>query len=388
MKIVYANQTPPTQWSSAIFLAGPTPRSETNVPSWRPEALKHLERLGYDGVVFVPEDSDGLWQQSYYNQIEWEERCLNLADIIIFWIPRELHKMPGFTTNDEWGSWKVKDPTKLVFGAPDGAPKVRYQHYYATKYNIPTHDTLEATCMAAIKKIGNTENMNRRGGECSVPLHVWRTPSFQAWYKDLTNAGNRLDDAKIEWVFRVGPKQQFLFFWILHVNIYIAAEGRNKKNEVVIARPDISTILLYERKTPVRNSRIVIVKEFRSPVSNASGYVFELAGGSSWKADQDPFTVAVEECHEEVGLQLKSDRFTMRQTRQVAATVLAHKAHLFSAELSASEMDTVAKNAHIVRGVEEDTERTWAIVMTYGELLDSANIDWSMLGIIASVLQE
>lgn len=388
MKVVYANQNPPESWSSAIFLAGPTPRAETILPSWRPDALKHLEDMGYEGVVFVPEDEDGTWRHSYDDQIEWEEMCLNFADAIIFWIPRELTQMPAFTTNDEWGFWKAKDPMKLVLGTPDGAPKVRYQRYYANKHNIPTHDTLQATCATAIEKLGDTSNTTRQGGERSVPLHIWRTPSFQGWYKNLVEASNRLDEAKVEWVFRVGPTQQFVFFWILHVDVYITAEGRHKKNEVVIARPDISTILLYERRTPVRDSRIVVVKEFRSPVSNGDGYIFELAGGSSWKAKQDPFEVAVEECHEEVGLRLTPDRFAMHQTRQVAATALAHRAHLFSAELSSDEMDEVARNAHVVRGVEEDTERTWAIVMTYGDLLDGTNVDWSMLGMAASVLQD
>ncbi len=388
MKVVYANQAPPESWSSAIFLAGPTPRAETTLPSWRPDALKYLEDMDYKGVVFVPEDVNGVWHHSYDDQIEWEEMCLNFADVIIFWIPRDIAQMPGFTTNDEWGFWKAKDPMKLVLGTPDVAPKVRYQRYYANKHHVPTHDTLQATCVVAIEKLGNTSNITRQGGERSVPLHIWRTSSFQGWYKNLVEAGNRLDDAKVEWVLRVGPTQQFVFFWILHVDVYISAEDRHKTNEVVIARPDISTILLYERRTPVRDSRVVLVKEFRSPVSNEDGYVFELAGGSSWKANQNPLEVAVEECHEEVGLCLMPHRFAVHQTRQVAATALTHRAHLFSAELSTEEMDKVAENTHVVRGVKEDTERTWAVVMTYGDLLESTNVDWSMLGMVASVLQD
>ena len=99
MQIVYANQTPPELWKSAIFLAGPTPRDEgDDTPlSWRPEALRILAELDYDGVVFVPEDADGEWRQSYDNQIEWEELCLNLADVIVFWIPRELVHITGLT---------------------------------------------------------------------------------------------------------------------------------------------------------------------------------------------------------------------------------------------------------------------------------------------------
>ena len=394
MQVIYANQTPPVSWSSAIFLAGPTPRAETTVPSWRPEALKYLADQGYNGVVFVPEDEDGTWLHNYDEQIEWENTCLNFADVIIFWIPRELEQMPGFTTNDEWGAWKKQDPMKLILGTPPDAPKVRYQRYYAEKQNIPVCDSLEDVCFAAFTRAQVLEWKSplgkrlRKSGERSIPLHIWNTASFQGWYENLVKAGNRLDNAKVEWVFRVGPTQQFVFFWVLHVDIYITAEDRHKINEVVIGRPDISTIMLYEKHTLVRDSRIVMVKEFRSPVSNKDGYVFELAGGSSWEVDQDPLSVAVEECYEEVGLRLSPNRFVMHHSRQVAATTMAHHAHLFSAELSTAEMDDVVTHERIVHGVHADSERTWAIVMTYGELLDGTSVDWSMIGMIASILTD
>ena len=40
----------------SIFLAGPTPR-EKDIISWRNEAIKILENLGFDGIVYVPEYS-------------------------------------------------------------------------------------------------------------------------------------------------------------------------------------------------------------------------------------------------------------------------------------------------------------------------------------------
>lgn len=390
MQVVYANQIPPDSWTSAIFLAGPTPRNEPGRPSaasWRPEALRTLEELEYDGVVFVPETEDGIFKHDYNDQIEWEELCLNLADVILFWIPRELDTLPGFTTNDEWGYWKAKDPMRLVFGTPPNAPKVRYQKYYAKKYQVPMHETLRATCAAALEKVGDTSGISRKNGERSVPLHIWRTAGFRNWYRNLTAAGNRLEDARVEWVFRVGPAKQFVFFWVLHVDVYIGAEDRHKTNEVVICRPDISTILLYEPRSPICESRIVVVKEYRSPVSNNAGYVFELAGGSSWKEDQNPLQIAVEECHEEVGLHVTQERFVTHQSRQLAATTLYHQAQLFSAQLNSEEMDEVERNSNVVRGVVEDTEQTYALVMTYGELMEDTNVDWSMLGMITSVLK-
>ena len=37
----------------SIFLAGPTSRERGSV-SWRREACKELERLGFNGIVYVP----------------------------------------------------------------------------------------------------------------------------------------------------------------------------------------------------------------------------------------------------------------------------------------------------------------------------------------------
>ncbi len=390
MHVVYANQRPPESWTSSIFLAGPTPREGRDIPapiSWRLEALDILKTIGYKGVVFVPETEDGTFKHDYDDQIEWEEMCLNFADVILFWIPRELTAMPGFTTNDEWGYWKKSDPMKLVLGTPPGAPKVKYQRYYAEKYSIPLVGSLEEACTLAYQKI-QPIGIRRTGGEREVPLHIWHTPSFRQWYRALKQARNKLEGARVEWTFRVGPNKDTVFFWVLHVDIYIDAEDRHKSNEVVIGRPDISTILLYKKVADVLQSRLVLVKEFRSPVSNYVGFVLELAGGSSFKEVGDHLMIAAEECFEELGLRIRPNRFREHETRQLTATTLAHRAHLFSVCLTSEEMDEVVLTSDTVRGVEEDSERTQAVVTTYREVLTDNLVDWSMLGMIASVLHE
>ena len=57
MKIVYTLDKIPNKINKSIFLAGPSMR-DTNVGSWRKKALEILKKLGYDGVVFVPEYAD------------------------------------------------------------------------------------------------------------------------------------------------------------------------------------------------------------------------------------------------------------------------------------------------------------------------------------------
>lgn len=153
MQIVYAQEPFPDSFERAIFLAGPTPRS-ADVASWRPEALGILAAFGYDGTVFVPEPRNGAFgeEYDYIEQIEWEERGLQLADCILFWIPRNLDTLPGFTTNVEFGLWVRSG--KVVLGAPENAPKTTYLRVYARKYEVPQSTSLEETIAHALRLIG------------------------------------------------------------------------------------------------------------------------------------------------------------------------------------------------------------------------------------------
>lgn len=94
MKVVYSDDPAPEGVvSESIFLAGPTPR-DMETPSWRPEALEILEGFNFSGAVFVPERKSRIRDFDYDLQVEWEWDCLHAADIIVFWVPREIEKMP------------------------------------------------------------------------------------------------------------------------------------------------------------------------------------------------------------------------------------------------------------------------------------------------------
>lgn len=109
----------------SIFLAGPTPRS-IDVKTWRIEALKILETLKFDGIVYVPERKFDDRTFDYDNQVWWEREALYNASIIVFWIPRSLPNMPAFTTNVEYGYWISKSSEKVIYGRPDDSEKNRY----------------------------------------------------------------------------------------------------------------------------------------------------------------------------------------------------------------------------------------------------------------------
>lgn len=391
MKVVYAGQSGPESWTSAIFLAGPTPR-DASTPSWRPQALHLLEQMGYTGVVFVPEPADGKWLSggdAYQEQVEWERQCLDLADVIVFWVPRVMggqHPMPALTTNVEFGLYVSSD--KVVLGAPAWADSIRYLE---TLVSGARHQTLEATLQAALDRIG--QGAVRVGGERGVPLHIWNLPSFQSWYGSLCKAGNRLDEAKLLWHFR--PQKAVLAFCFV-LKVWIASEGRWKENEFVFTRTDISTVVLYHHddkwaegsRDRLLNTRVVLIREFRSPARTQDGFIRELPGGSSAKPNEDPLRVASDEVHEETGLIIPAGRIRSFGSRQVCGTLSSHHAHLFAAELTDVEMEQALLLAQQgeAHGVEEDSERTYVEIHTYGDLLQNRQVDWSTLGLISSVL--
>lgn len=171
MKIIYARQKFDLDEArkSSIMLCGPTPRFEYPYPSWRPDALRFLDNFDYGGLVFVPEDENGQLAVSYTDQVEWEESALTAATVILFWIARKIPEMPGFVTNDEFGTWKKSG--KVVLGVPPWAVKVSYQKYYAKKYDIPIFETLEETVMSAMSmdyRLSFLKLLRRRAGPQGV----------------------------------------------------------------------------------------------------------------------------------------------------------------------------------------------------------------------------
>ena len=290
-------------------------------------------------------------------------------------------------TNDEYGFWNGRDPARLVLGTPDGAASVRYQQHYANRLGVPLFKTLDEAVVAVAAILG--DGAARSGGECHVPLHVWGTPAFQGWYTAQRAAGNRLDGARVEWVFRAGPRRA-VFFWALHVNMWVEAEQRHKNNEVVLARPDASAVVLYRPGLTPLDAEIVLVREFRAPAATTDGYVWELPGGSGWEANTPPAVQACAEVQEETGLVLDPSQLRVGPARQVAATMSAHKAHLFAALLSAEQMDGLRRQeaAGVTHGIVEDTERTSVRVRTVRQILAGTEVDWSVLGMILSVVAE
>ena len=135
----------------SIFLAGPTPRS-IDIETWRKEALKVLEDLNYDGIVYIPEREFDDRTFDYDNQVWWERKALYNADVILFWIPRDMEILPAMTTNVEFGYWLAKNSGKVLYGRPDDSVKNRYLDWlYETETGNKPYSNLEELLKEGIK---------------------------------------------------------------------------------------------------------------------------------------------------------------------------------------------------------------------------------------------
>ena len=151
MKIIYAQERIEPNSGKLIFLAGPTPRG-ANALSWRPQAIKLFAKLGFNGTLLVPEMRNGFPAEFEYSaQIDWEQDGLELANKIMFWVPREIEYMPAFTTNIEFGYWLAKDPSKIIMGYPNDAPKMNYFTYKCDEAGIVVHNNLKETIKTILK---------------------------------------------------------------------------------------------------------------------------------------------------------------------------------------------------------------------------------------------
>lgn len=154
MKIIYTQSSLEIEGKS-IFLAGPTPR-DTNVQGWREKFLARFKEEGFTGTILVPEFKDlkdFTRDFAYDAQIEWEHEAMEIADIILFWIPRVLPDMPAFTTNTEYGYWLAKEPSKIRMGIPRISVKCDYIRYTAKKANILVHKIPTSLIKKTIKEL-------------------------------------------------------------------------------------------------------------------------------------------------------------------------------------------------------------------------------------------
>lgn len=381
MKVVYALQEFPKSWEHSIFLAGPTPR-DSKTKSWRPDALKILEELNYDGVVFVPETKDFTWKHNYDHQVEWEKAGLNFADKIVFWVPRDLESMPAFTTNVEFG--RAVDTGKAILGAPPEAPKNTYLKWMAKDSKVtPVYDSLYETLQAAVQ---HPNLPIRFGGERYIPAEIFTTPMFQSWYNQQTAVGNILNFAAIKWVHRI--KNVDVFSFVIHVDIWVKQDNKNKSIEWIFSRKDTACVVPYYLNDNLLDSKVVLISEFRPAVRNNKAYIFELPGGSI-EPNEYIKEAALRELEEEAGIFVDIDRLVPIESRQAIGILSTHHVYPFGLSLTKEEFEKIEQDVlQHKQFVTSPDEITNLNIYSIKELLDNSYIDWTTIGIIFKAIME
>jgi 8-oxo-dGTP pyrophosphatase MutT (NUDIX family) len=404
MELVFSDQPFPKSIRQSIFLAGPSPRNNWD-DSWRYEAIRILEDRGFDGTVFIPVPFD-KWNEhstdeekitaalvndsppfNYDHQIWWELQGRRMADVILFWVDRDVSAgRLALTTNIEFG--EDLSSGKMIYGRPKEAKHCRYmdlRYMNATGHPLTDDlgDLIEQAMFYSSSPTGKRQDAQRTGGEVYVPVMIWASPQFQSWYKAQLAVGNRLEDADVKYVHHTRNHGD-LFAFIIQVSVYVAAEDRIKDNEFVFSRKDISSIIPYYQ-TNTGETFVVLVKEFRSPVRNASGYVYELAGGSS----VDPVGAkenAALELKEELGITIDDhDRFEFVSERQLCATLCSHTSSVYAIRLDWKEYTSIIQSAYEKKsfGIQDDSEITYAEIIELKDIT-KLDLDYSMLGMILS----
>lgn len=152
INLVMARETIPG--GPSVFLAGPTPERGSGVPSWRPAAVAELaaQWTGPGALTVVsPESRHGIRAERYEDQVDFETAARAAAAAILFWIPRDMARLPGMTTNVEFGL--DVSTGRAVLGAPQDCPdpgRNRYLIYVAGRFGVPVRQTLPDTVAAAL----------------------------------------------------------------------------------------------------------------------------------------------------------------------------------------------------------------------------------------------
>jgi hypothetical protein len=380
LEVVHRGEEPPDAWEAALFLAGP---AEPAVPglSAKARALEMLREKGYRGVVFVDENKPEAVELNPTESARWSNHWRQRADCIVLWLPPD----SGDVTLDlaRLGEWAGSG--RIVLGVPNGAiARADEVRRWASARRVPVAYTLSATVEHALALL--PWPASRRGAERDIPLLVWNTSTCRAWYESHRRAGNQLLEVRTVWTFRVGPGRRRVTIWALHPRMLIGAEGRVMSTEVVFGRADMSALMLYRPAQNPLKTELVLVRDFRPAGRTSDGYLWELPSGSG--DAEDPELVGLFEFAEETGSNIDSGRLRYHGASQVWSSGAAHVCHLYSAIATIPEIEDMRAQGEegIVRGLHEQEEYTYPLVMTWEEILASSDVDWSTKGMIAQVI--
>ncbi|MEU6349672.1 NUDIX hydrolase [Streptomyces sp. NPDC047072] len=376
---VYLGEEPPEAYAASLFLSG-FPAADD--PTWPERALAEATRQWcHPGtlVIFLPAARSGSSRFDAPRRLTWEHVQRARADEIIQWV-----RDPLAASGQPFGAWlsaDADDGRSVLGGLTETEGASQSLRLLAEELCIPIAGTLPQSILLALDRIG--PGAPRSAGQRDVPLLLWRTPSFRAWLDAQEDAGNRLLGGRISWILRVGPNRSHVFLWAYAARVWVGAESRVKDNEVVLGRPDLTSVVAYRPAPRWDDTEIVVIREFRSAARTPDGLIREVPGGSSFRPG-DPRAVAAAEFTEETGLRLLPARLQLVGSRQAVGTLSAHTQTVYAVELSAYELEQLRSDT-TSHGNTDETEHTYVEVARLGDLLRPDNprpVDWATLGAI------
>ncbi|HND08902.1 MAG TPA: NUDIX domain-containing protein [Pseudomonadota bacterium] len=369
----------PSAFSASLFVAG--------VPGpWTHVVVRTLEQAGWDGVVYLPTVNLSSVADSGKRSelVRWRDEALRHSDGVLIWLGDGGKDDPWLF--ELWGAWQRS--SRVVLGVPRDQPVPDS----ASRLHIPIARSPVDAVEQALQML--RPGQQRRGGERTVPLLLWRSPGFAAWYQAQRKAGHRLEDAQLEWSYRSRAAGRPPLLWALRPRVFVVGERRHKSGEVVIGRTDVSASVLFSpaKSGNIFDAKVVLVREYRSAVRNRLGFGLMLPGGSAAMASErntDPRQTAQREVAEETGLQIDPAQFEPVEAgdRQVAASLASYHCHLFRVTLRSDQLQALEATAASGKSNGANIgERCYVTVKTVRELLDSSDLDWSQLGMVLHAL--
>ncbi len=375
---IHLGEPLPTAFSASVFLAG-------SAPGFREELFAQLGTSLFECVIFVPESREpsSAAASEPSRQEAWQSEALSLSDLLVLRLPEGEARSPQLLAL--WAEWSRSG--RLIVCGPhsDGLGRLPGQRLLFA-------ETAADTAALILKFL--RPGALRRAGERSVPLSLWRSPSFQSWYRALARAGHFLEDVEVEWTHRSRGIGRPPFLWAMRPRVRVRGERRQLSGEVVIGRADVSVTILFHRPAGAAplDTQIVLVREFRAAVRNRSGFAWMLPGGSAAQAGErrsDPRHTAVQEVFEETGLRLPPEQLQALTAgdRQLVASLASYHAQVFRAELTDEQLASLRATAAAGRALgATPSERCFVTLRRLGELLSDPDFDWSHLGMLMFAL--
>ena len=305
MQTVYTCEDLPDPCSASLYLAG-AGSDETMNSGWRREAIHLLGKCGFPGAVIVPERRNKRAYLCPSEKAIWDVRMRARADLILFWVPEDRSAPGAYVAEGE--HHLAHDICRCLYGRPrDALGHLHLDATWTTSTHKPPYDDLQAMIVDAVALIG--EGAVRSGAERDVPLLVWRSDPFSAWYDALISAGHRLHSFRVRDALSFGdhdPRAPLSGF-LASAAVAVSGEDRIKSNEVFIGRPDnVAVVPLFDPGGP--EGEAFLVQEYRVAVRNGLGLVLSIPEGSCPGSHLKSRAIAVQELSEEVGLCVKPER--------------------------------------------------------------------------------